>query len=143
MVHTARVRGVGVSVTEDGERLPVVMLEADDRVVPIFISDDQAQSIQLALQGEHYDRPLTHDLLVEMITEFGGAVDRVRIDGLHTGTFFAKIDTEQYRDGERRELTFDARPSDGIAIALRLDAPIELADEVVGRAGRSEEAFEH
>jgi len=141
MAHTAAVRGVAVSVRENGERIPVVLLDADDAVVPIFVSKDQAQSMEHAIEGTPFERPLTHDLLVEMITEFGGAVDRVRIDALREQTFFAKIDAEQYRDGERRELTFDARPSDAIALALRIDCPIELADEVVEEAGRSEEAF--
>jgi len=131
-----------VSVSDDGERIPVVLLDVAGQVVPIFVSEDQAKSIQHALDEEPFDRPLTHDLLVEMVAEFGAAVDRVRIDALHEGTFYAKVDTEQYRDGERRTLTFDARPSDGIALALRLECPIELAEDVVEEAGRSQEAFE-
>ncbi|MEF8863331.1 MAG: bifunctional nuclease family protein [Haloarculaceae archaeon] len=142
MTHEARVRGLGMSVSEQGPDTPVVMLEVDDRVVPIFISTDQAQSIQHALEHEPFERPLTHDLLVEMVAEFGSAVDRVRIDGLADGTFLAKIDAEQYRDGERRELTFDARPSDAIAIALRIDCPIEVSEGVVERAGRPSEEFD-
>ena len=131
-----------MSVNEQGPDTPVVMLEVDDRVVPIFISTDQAQSIQHALEREPFERPLTHDLLVEMVGEFGSAVDRVRIDGLADGTFLAKIDAEQYRDGERRKLTFDARPSDAIAIALRVDCPIEVSESVVDRAGRPSEEFD-
>jgi hypothetical protein len=142
MTHEARVRGLGMSVSDRGPDTPVVMLETSDRVVPIFISTDQAQSIQHALDREPFERPLTHDLTVEMIGEFGAAVDRVRIDGLSQGTFLAKIDVEQYRDGDRRHLTFDARPSDGIAIALRVDCPIEVADEVLSRAGRPPEEFD-
>jgi hypothetical protein len=141
MTHEARVR-VGVSVNEQGPDTPVVMLEVDDRVVPIFISTDQAQSIKHALDHEPFERPLTHDLLVEMVGEFGSALDRVRIDGLADGTFLAKIDAEQYRDGERRQLTFDARPSDAIAIALRVDCPIEVSESVVDRAGRPSEEFD-
>lgn len=142
MTHEARVRGLGMSVNDRGPDTPVVMLEVDDRVVPIFISTDQAQSIQHALEHEPFERPLTHDLLVEMVGEFGSAVDRVRIDGLADGTFLAKIDAEQYRDGERRQLTFDARPSDAIAIALRIDCPIEVSESVVDRAGRPSEEFD-
>ncbi|WP_254546192.1 bifunctional nuclease family protein [Halomarina pelagica] len=141
MTATATVRGVGVSVSEDGHRTPVVLLDASDRVVPIFISDDQAQSMQLALDGENFERPLTHDLLVDMVMEFGGAIDRVRIDDLADATFYAKIDAEQYRDGERRQLSFDARPSDAIALALRTDCPIEISDEVIDRAGRPASSF--
>ena len=142
MTHEARVRGLGMSVNEQGPDTPVVMLEVDDRVVPIFISTDQAQSIQHALEREPFERPLTHDLLVEMVGEFGSAIDRVRIDGLADGTFLAKIDAEQYRDGERRKLTFDARPSDAIAIALRVDCPIEVSESVLDRAGRPSGEFD-
>jgi len=142
MTHEARVRGLGMSVTESGPDAPVVMLEADERVVPIFISTDQAQSIQHALDRDPFDRPLTHDLVVEMVGEFGAAIDRVRIDALTGGTFLAKIDAEQYRDGERRTITFDARPSDAIAIALRLDCPIEVSDDVLAEAGRPPEEFD-
>lgn len=136
MPSTATVRGVGANVTDDGERTPVVMLEVADAVVPIFVSEDQAESIRLALEGGSFERPLTHDLLLEMSAEFGAAIDRVRIDDLSSRTFFAKIETEQYRGGERRELTFDARPSDAIALALRTGCPIEVADEVIEEAGR-------
>ena len=142
MTHEARVRGLGMSVTDSGPDAPVVMLEADGRVVPIFISTDQAQSIQHALDRDPFDRPLTHDLLVEMVGEFGAAIDRVRIDALAGGTFLAKIDAEQYRDGERRAVTFDARPSDAIAIALRLDCAIEVSEEVLEDAGRPPEEFD-
>jgi hypothetical protein len=136
MSPDATVRGVGVSVDDGGERTPVVMLDVGESVVPIFVSEDQAQSIRLALEGGSFERPLTHDLLLEMTAEFGAAVDRVRIDDLSEVTFYAKIDTEQYRDGERRTLSFDARPSDAIALALRLDCPIEVSSTVVERAGR-------
>ena len=136
MSPDATVRGVGVSVDDGGDRTPVVMLDVGDSVVPIFVSDDQAQSIRLALEGGSFERPLTHDLLLEMTAEFGAAVDRVRIDDLSEVTFFAKIETEQYRDGERRTLSFDARPSDAIALALRLNCPIEVSPAVVERAGR-------
>jgi hypothetical protein len=142
MAHEARVRGLGVSVGEGGTDTPVVMLEADGRVVPIFISTDQARSIQHALDRDPFDRPLTHDLLVEMVGEFGAAIDRVRIDALAGGTFMAKIGAEQYRDGERRAITFDARPSDAIAIALRLDCPIQVSDDVLEDAGRPPEEFD-
>jgi bifunctional DNase/RNase len=142
MTHEARVRGLGVSTADDGPDAPVVMLEADKQVIPIFISTDQAQSIQHALQHKPFDRPLTHDLLVEMVGEFGAAIDQVRIDALTGGTFFAKIDAEQYRDNERRAVTFDARPSDAIAIALRLDCLIEVSDDVLVEAGRSPEEFD-
>lgn len=142
MDHEASVGGLGVTVSEEGPRAPVVLLEARGEVVPIFVSGDQAQSIQHALEGEPFERPLTHDLLVEIVAEFGGAIDRVRVDDLADGTFLAKVDAEQYRDGDRRQLSFDARPSDAIAVALREECPILIADEVIERAGRPPEEFD-
>ncbi|MBO4247025.1 bifunctional nuclease family protein [Halomicrobium sp. IBSBa] len=142
MEHEATVEGVGIGVGEEGPGAPVVLLRARDEVVPIFVSSDQAQSMQLALEGELFERPLTHDLMVEMVAEFGAAIDRVRIDDLADGTFYAKIDTEQYLDDRRKEMVFDARPSDGIAIALRVDCPLIVSDEVVDEAGQPPDAFE-
>lgn len=143
MTHEATVHGLGVSVDEGGtESAPVVVLRARDEALPIFISADQAKSISHALEGRPFDRPLTHDLFVEMLTEFGGAVDRIRIDALADNTFLAKIDADRYADGDRNELTFDARPSDAIALALRVECPILIEDPVLDEAGRPPDAFE-
>jgi Uncharacterized conserved protein len=142
MEHEATVEGVGVGVSDEGPDAPVVLLRAREELIPIFISADQAQSMQLALEGEPFERPLTHDLFVEMVAEFGAAIDRVRVDDLADETFYAKIDTEQYHGGERNRAVFDCRPSDGIAIALRVDCPLVVTDEVVDEAGRPPEAFE-
>jgi len=135
--HEATVEGVGVGVGDDGGRgNPVVLLRARGQLIPIFVSTDQAQSMQHAIDGTPFERPLTHDLFVDMVAEFGAAIDRVRIDDLADGTFYAKIDTEQYHGGERSDMVFDARPSDGIALALRVDCPIIVSDEVIDAAGR-------
>jgi len=143
MTHEATVSGLGVSVDDEGsEEAPAVILRARGQALPIFISTDQAKSISHALDGRPFERPLTHDLFVEMLTEFGGAIDRVRIDDLSGSTFLAKIDAERYGGGERRELTFDARPSDAIAVALRVECPILVGDDVLDEAGRPPDAFE-
>jgi bifunctional DNase/RNase len=141
-MNEATVEGVGVGVGDEGPGAPVVVLRAREELLPIFISSDQAQSMQLALEGEPFDRPLTHDLFVEMVAEFGAAIDRVRIDDLADGTFYAKIDAEQYHGGERNDLVFDARPSDGIALALRVDCQILVSNAVLDDAGRSPEEFD-
>jgi bifunctional DNase/RNase len=142
MEHEATVEGVGVGVGDSGTGAPVVLLRAREELVPIFISGDQAQSMQLAIENEPFERPLTHDLLIQIVSEFGGAIDRVRIDDLAEGTFYAKIDAEQYNGGSRKDAVFDARPSDGIAIALRVDCPIIVSDSVIDEAGQPPEAFE-
>lgn len=142
MSHTADIEGVGSGLGPNGERVPAVILRAREMYLPIFVTNDQADSIRLAIDGEPFDRPLTHDLLVQMVTEFGGAFDQVRIDDLKEGVFFAKIDTERYEDGEAEPMVFDARPSDAIALAVRADCPIEVADEVLDAAGRSQEELD-
>jgi len=142
MDHEAEIRGVGVSIGGDGTGAPAVVLSVRGEFVPIFVSPDQAQSMQLAIENEPAERPLTHDLMIDMLTEFGGAIDRVRIDDLAQGTFYAKIDAERYGEGERDRFVFDARPSDGIALALRIDCPVLVAEEVVDEAGRSPEEFD-
>ena len=140
MEHEATVEGV--AVTKEERQVPAVILKAREKIVPVFITSDQAQSIQLALDGKQFERPLTHDLFVDMLTEFGGAIDRLRIDALQGGTFMAKLHVEQYQEGERRETTFDVRPSDGIAIAIRVEAPILITDEVIDAAGQEEETIQ-
>jgi len=134
MDHEASVRGV--AVTREGDQVPAVVLDVRDEILPVFITGDQAQSIQIAISTETFERPLTHDLFVDMLTEFGGAIDRVRIDELTDGTFYAKLDVDRYDDGDRSQLTFDVRPSDAIAIAVRVDAPIFVADEIIDAAGQ-------
>lgn len=142
MEHEAEVRGIGVGVDVEGGSVPAVVLSAREEYLPIFVTGDQAQSIELALEGEPFERPLTHDLMLNFITEFGAAVDRVRIDDLGEGTFFAKIDIERYDDGQSEKFVFDARPSDSIALALRAECPIIVTDDVLDEAGRDPEELE-
>ena len=142
MEHEAAVRGIGVGMGEQGDHVPAVILEARTELVPIFITADQAQSMHLARRGESFERPLTHDLLVDIVAEFGGAIDRVRIDEISGGTFYAKVDAEQYHGGERKTVVFDARPSDAIALALRVECPIIISDDVIDAAGQPRDSID-
>ena len=142
MEHEAAVRGIGVGMGEQGDHVPAVILEARDELIPIFITTDQAQSMHLARRGEPFERPLTHDLLVDIVAEFGGAIDRVRIDEIAGGTFYAKVDAEQYHGGERKTAVFDARPSDAIALALRVECPIVVSDDVIDAAGQPRDSID-
>jgi bifunctional DNase/RNase len=145
MEHEAEIEGIGVGVDEEGGSVPAVVLAARDEVLPIFVTGDQARSIELALTGEPAERPLTHDLLTDVVTELGAAVDKVRVDDLTDGTFYAKVDLVRYDEGETERFVFDARPSDGIALAVRVECPVTVTDEVLEEAGRdpSELAPEH
>ncbi len=142
MGQEAEVEGIAVAVAGGGDPAPAVLLDVDDQYVPIFIGPGQAQSISLALEGATAPRPLTHDLLVEMVTETGGAFDQIRVDELRDGTFFAKIDGSFYRGDHVQEQVFDCRPSDAIALALRVDCPIEVTPTVVDEVGLSSDEIQ-
>lgn len=136
MEHEAEVEGIGVGVDDEGTSVPAVIVAARAEMLPIFVTGDQARSIELALSGEPAERPLTHDLLVNVVTELGGAIDKVRVDDLTDGTFYAKVDLVRYDDGESETFVFDIRPSDGIALAARVECPISVTDEVLDQAGQ-------
>ncbi len=142
MDHEAEVAGIGVGAGPNGEEVPAVVLRARGEYLPIFVTADQARSIRGGLAGEQFDRPLTHDLLVDMVTEFGGALDSVRIDDLADGTFYGKLTAERYENGEPEQFVFDARPSDAIALAVRVECPIRVSDEVIDTAGQPPETVE-
>ncbi|PSN11151.1 hypothetical protein C7271_25005 [filamentous cyanobacterium CCP5] len=113
-------------------RSPVVLLRdtADRRALPIYIGQEQAKSIIGALENQTSPRPLTHDLLVSFLDEWSMALERVVIHALKDNTFYALLTLVQGEN--KREI--DARPSDAIAIALRVDAPIWVMEEVVADA---------
>ncbi len=123
------VRGL---MNDPATRTPIVVLRDDegDRFLPIWIGLFEAQAIGLALEGVKAPRPMTHDLLADTITSLGGTVDRVVVSALREGTFYATV--EVLRGGEA--LVLDARPSDAIALALRLGSPILVREEVFSDA---------
>jgi bifunctional DNase/RNase len=103
----------------------VILQEKDgERILPIWIGRPEAESIAAHLDGVQARRPMTHDLIQSLIVALGGTVDRVEITNVVDGTFFARLLLD--RGGELSVV--DARPSDSIAIAIRLDAPIYVAD---------------
>jgi bifunctional DNase/RNase len=117
-----------------GGAFALLLKEVDgNRRLPIMIGHFEAQAIGLELEGSKPPRPLTHDLLKIVIDELGGSVTEIIINELYNNTFYAKIIIEL------ATLTneIDARPSDAIALALRADAPIYVADSVMEAASFS------
>jgi hypothetical protein len=109
----------------------VVLREVDsDRYLPIWVGPFEADAITIGLQGIEVGRPLTHDLLHALIDQLGGSVSHILVSDLQEDTFFARIVMDV--DGRHGEL--DARPSDAIALAVRAQVPIYVADEVMERA---------
>lgn len=106
----------------------VILQEKDgERILPIWIGRPEAESIAAYLDGVHARRPMTHDLIQSLITALGASVERVEITHVVDGTFFARL--LLVRGGEFSVV--DARPSDSIAIAIRLEAPIFVADALL------------
>jgi len=99
--------------------------------VPIYIDQYQTQSILIGLGNVPMPRPLTHDLLLAVLKQLQVSVERVEITGLKEGTYYAQLILNQ----ENETLTIDARPSDSIALAVRLKCPIFIAEAVVEEAG--------
>ena len=112
---------------------PVVLLreqDGDRRVLPIYIGPEEAKAIALALEGVTTPRPMSHDLMRDLVTSLGASVTRVVVTELRESTFFAEIEI-QTGQGVRR---VSSRPSDAIALAVRVDAPILASAEVLDDA---------
>ena len=113
----------------------VLLRDNRGRRVPIFVGQFEAWAISLALEGDSPDRPFTHDLIRLMLERLDATVERVIIDDLWNETFYAKLGIVK-QSGESLEL--DARPSDAIALALRVRAPIYMAEAVLEATIRTE-----
>ena len=103
-----------------------------DRHLPIIVGSSEAQAIALFLEGVDMPRPMTHELLVSMLENLDGEINRVIIAKISNGTFFAEIEISHPHIGE---MIIDSRPSDAIALALRTLTPIFATDEVMNSAG--------
>ncbi|MEM6256287.1 MAG: bifunctional nuclease family protein [Cyanobacteria bacterium P01_D01_bin.156] len=113
-------------------RNPVILLRdaSERRALPIFISNEQARAIIVALENEESVRPMTHDLFANLLDDWELTLDRVVIHSLKDNTFYA---TMILKKGETTK-ELDSRPSDAISIALRTGAPIWVVEEVVADA---------
>ena len=118
-------------------RMPIVILRTQEgeNLLPIFVGLFEANAIAQQLDGSLSPRPMTHDLLGNLIDALHARVDRVVITDLRDNTFFALIHLE--RSGEK--LAIDARPSDAMALALRLKVPIFVEDTVLARSSATGE----
>ncbi|MEA3346104.1 MAG: bifunctional nuclease family protein [Chloroflexota bacterium] len=103
----------------------------EERYLPIWIGSAEANAISIRLQGVEVPRPLTHDLLRNFILKLGARVSYIVVSELRNDTFFARIKVEA--DG--REMEIDSRPSDAIALAVRMEVPIYVAEAVMEEAG--------
>lgn len=115
----------------------VVLKDVDkERYLPIWIGSFEANAITIELQGIAPPRPLTHDLLKDVIFKIGGEVSHILVNDLRKDTFYARI----FLDVNGRRLEIDSRPSDAIALAVRVGAPIFVAESVMDKASVTPEA---
>jgi bifunctional DNase/RNase len=118
----------GVSFDLVGKQ-PIVLLKTADgnKFLPIWIGHPEAAAILMKLQSQAPPRPMTHDLVSDMLEQLDAQIIRITVTELRENTFYAQITVQQ--DG--REIDVDSRPSDAIALAIRSEAPIFAADRVI------------
>lgn len=107
----------------------VVTLEEADgsRLLPIWVGVNEGAAIAMALEGQKFARPLTHDLAVNLVKSLGGSIEKVVISDLRDNAYYAKIYIRQ--DGKAMEI--DSRPSDAMALAVRTSSPIFIEEKVL------------
>ncbi len=104
--------------------------EGKSRVVPICIGTHEAMGLGAVLEDMRFNRPTTHDLMMDALTNLDARIDSVLIHDVKDGTFFAQLVLAQHD----RLITLDARPSDAISLALRQEAPIYIEEGVLEHA---------
>lgn len=128
------------TVAMDQQMNPVVLLvdQAETLALPIWIGTAEAQSIALELQGVRMPRPMTHDLIRQMLNQLTISVDRIVVTDIQNGTYFAEIHLKT----NGADVVVDSRPSDAIALALRAEAPIYVEEKVAAGAIPLKKAFD-
>ena len=118
----------------------LVLREHDEphRLLPIVVGGAEAASIALAAQGQTSPRPMTHDLMATLVERFDGHLDAVEVIDFQDGAFIANLEVS----GPTGELRLDTRPSDAIALAVRLHAPLFVSEHVLDEVGTSVAASE-
>ena len=112
------------------QQIVILKTEDSDRFLPIWIGPFEAQAIAVKLHDLWLPRPMTHDLMSSVIADLGARVERIVVTDIADGTFYARV--LLIADGKSLEV--DSRPSDAIALALRVDAPIYVEDSVLDEA---------
>ena len=130
--------GLSPSPSSPGAYALILKETEGERRLPIIIGQFEAQAIALELEGIRPPRPLTHDLVKNVLDSLGNILSDVLISELRDGTFYARLNVE----GNSVNHEIDARPSDAIAIAIRFGAPIYVAEAVMEEAAATPDATE-
>jgi bifunctional DNase/RNase len=128
---------LGVSQPEEQQN-PLVLMRHENRVLPIVVGVHEANAIQIGLMQESLPRPMTHDLIQNLMVGLRAELKSVTIYRLEHGTFYAHLNLEQRNAQGQVEqvLKIDTRPSDGIALAVRVGCPVLAAEEVMDEAAQ-------
>jgi len=118
-----------------GEQMVVLKEKQGRRTLPIIIGIPEASAIKLKISGVQPPRPMTHDLLKDTIEQLRASLKKVIIDRLQKNTFYAKL---VLSDSNAKEIIVDARPSDSIALALRMKCPIFASSGLLNQVGALE-----
>ena len=123
---------------------PLVLLRHENRILPIVVGMPEARAILQGLSGEKPQRPMTHDLIRNLLAGLRGELRSLTIYKLEDDTFFAHLNVEQKNAQGQVEqvLRIDSRPSDGIAMAVRVNCPIYASEEVLEAAGQDASILE-
>ncbi len=117
-----------------GSHRVIVLKDLDsDRFLPIWIGQPEADAITVHLTDSKVARPLTHDLIVSLVRDLGAQIRHVLVNELREDTFFARV-VVRTRDG--KEIEVDSRPSDAIALAVRINCPIYVDDAIMVNHGQ-------
>ena len=129
MLHKVSIAGLTM---DPASNTPIIILksEKNNQAIPIWIGLLEATSIASALQNIKYERPMTHDLFKNFTELLDISISKIEVCDLKENTFYAKI----YFISKDGNFEMDARPSDAIALALRFDAPIFVADEIMQKS---------
>lgn len=132
-----KVQSLGI---DQASKTPVVILQEleGERMLPIWIGPGEASAIAMELAGMKFPRPLTHDLAASFIRGMGGALSRVLITRVQENTYYAEMVIQRGSE----VFSIDARPSDSIAIALRLQARLFTSDELLSSTAIQVESSE-
>jgi len=119
-------------VVDPISKMPIVVLEdlKSERILPIWIGVFEANAIALKIENISTPRPMTHDLLKNFMDKLGISIEKVVVTDVRDNTFYAMIHCRH----NNKVITIDSRPSDAIALSLRVDVPIFVEEEVVKKA---------
>ena len=133
MLVEMELREIQISENPSGHQIIILGEKGGSRTFPIYIGFYEAYAMDIAVRGIHTPRPMTHDLIYNIIDGLELSMNRVLVDKLENDTFFGKLAIE---NGQGKEILIDSRPSDAIVLAAKRQLPIFVAEDVLNEVCR-------